>query len=128
MPELVFGAAQQDLEIVVIETAQHKDLGAGQQCANQLEGRVFGCGADQDYRAVFDNGQKGVLLSAVEAVDLVDKEQGALTHLPALPGCVEYLAQVGDAGEDGRERLEDEVGAVRKEPLDRCLAAAGRSP
>src|SRR6516165_7323203 len=128
MPELVFGAAQQDLEIVVIETAQHKDLGAGQQRANQLEGRVFGCGADQDYRAVFDNGQKGVLLSAVEAVDLVDEEQGALAHRPALLGRVEYLAQIGNPGKNGRQRLEEEVGAMRKEPRDRCLAAAGRSP
>src|SRR6516165_4954541 len=112
MPELVFGAAKQSLEVVVIETAEHKDLGARQQRANQLEGRVFGCGADQDYRAVFDNRQKGVLLSAVEAVDLVDEEQGTLAHLAALFGRLEHLAQVRDPGEDRRERLEDKVGAV----------------
>src|SRR6516225_1515294 len=123
MPELVFGAAQQDLEIGVIETAEHKDLGARQQRADQLEGRVLGRGTHEDHGTVLDIGKKGVLLRAVEAVDLVDKEQGALTHLPALPGRVEYLAQVRHTGENGRERLEDEVRAMRQETRDRRLAA-----
>jgi len=43
-------------------------------------------------------------------------------------GRVEYLAQVRHTGETGRERLEDEVGAVRQETRDRRLAAARRAP
>ena len=57
-------------------------------------------------------GQKGVLLRAVEAVDLVDEQQRALPHLAALPGRLEHLAQIGDAGEHRRQRLEGEIGAL----------------
>ena len=128
MAEVLLGAAQQGFEVVVIEPAQHEDLGARQQRADQLEGRVLGRRADEDHRAVLDNGQKGVLLGAVEAVDLVDEEQRALAHLAALPGRLEHLAQIGDPGENGRERLEDELGAVRQEARDRRLAAARRAP
>jgi len=125
---VLLGAAQQGLEIVVVEAAQHKDLGARQQRADQLKGRVLGRGTDEDHRAVFDIGQKGVLLGAVETVDLVDEEQGAVAHLAALLGRVEHLAQIGDAGENGRERLENEFGAVRQQTRNRRLAAARRAP
>src|SRR5207253_2661452 len=63
----------------------------------------------------------------------VDEEQGAVAHLAALFRRLEYLAQVRDAGEDRRERLESEVGArfgqfLGEKPGDRRLAAAGRAP
>ena len=99
---MLLGAAQQGLEVVVTEAAQDEDLGARQQRADQLEGRVLGRGADEDHGAVLDNGQKGVLLGAVEAVNLVDEEQGAVAHLAALSGRVEHLAQIGDPREDRR--------------------------
>src|SRR3546814_8671245 len=67
-----------------------------------LEGRVLGGGADQDHRAVLDIGQEAVLLGAVEAVDLVDEQQSAAPGQAALPGALEHLAQVGDAGEHRR--------------------------
>ena len=37
VPEIGFGALEQRLEIVVVETAQHQHLGARQQRAVQLE-------------------------------------------------------------------------------------------
>ena len=123
-----FGALQQGFEIVVVEAAQHEDLGARQQRADQLEGRVLGRGADEDHRAVLDNRQKGVLLRAVEAVDLVDEEKRALAHLAALLRRVEHLAQIRHAGKDRRQRLEDQIGALRQQPRDRRLAAARRAP
>ena len=52
--EVLFGAAKQGLEVVVIETAQHEDLGARQQRADQLEGRVLGRRPDEDHGAVLD--------------------------------------------------------------------------
>ncbi len=128
MTEGFFGTADQDLEVVVIETSEHEYLDARQQCADQLERRVLGRRPDEDHRAVLDIREEGVLLGAVETVDLVDKQQGALAHRAALLGGFEYLAQIGDTRKDGRERLEDEVGALCQEPRDRRLAAARRTP
>ena len=126
--ECRLGAAEQRFEIVVAEPAQHQHLGARQQRADQLEGRVLGRGSDEDHGAVLDDRQECVLLGAVEAVDLVDKEQGAAADLAALARRLEHLAQVGDAGKDSRQRLEFEIGAVRQQACDRGLAAAGRPP
>ena len=52
--------------------------------------------------AVLDIRQEAVLLGAVEAVDLIDEQEGALAVAPALRG-LEDLAQVGDAGEHRRQ-------------------------
>ena len=49
---------------------------AREQGVVEVEGGVFGGGADEDEGAVFDVGEEGVLLGFVEAVDFVDKEDG----------------------------------------------------
>ncbi len=128
MAQMGFGALQQGFQVVIIEAAQHEDLRTRQQCADQFEGRVFRRRADEDHRAVLDDRQKSILLRAVEAVDLVDEEQGALAHLAALPGRVEHLAQIRHAGKDRRQRLEYQIRALRQQSGDRRLAAARRAP
>ena len=42
--------------------------------------------------------------------------------------CFEHLLEVGDAGEDGRDLLEAEVGLARQQAGDRGLAGARRPP
>ncbi len=49
---------------------------AGEQGGDDLERGIFGGGADQDDRSRFHIGQKGILLGFVEAVDLIDKDDG----------------------------------------------------
>ena len=49
---------------------------ARQQSSIELEGRVLRRRADQNDRAVFHDRQEAVLLGAVEAMDLVDEQQG----------------------------------------------------
>ncbi len=101
---LRFRALQQLFERRLVEAAEHEDLAAGQQRAVQGEGGVLGGGADEDDRAVLDHGQEAVLLGAVEAVHLVDEQQGALAGVAPAPGVFEGALEVGDAGEHGRER------------------------
>ena len=72
------GAADQLLHRGIVEPVQHEDLATREQGAVQLEGRVFGRGADEDHGAVLDIGQEAVLLGAVEAVDFVDEQQRPL--------------------------------------------------
>ena len=112
--QIVFGAPQQDFEILVIEAPQHEDLRTRQQRPDQLEGRVLGRGADENHRAVLDHRQKGILLRAIEAMDLVDEEQRALAHLAALFRRLEDFAQIRDPGENCRQRLENQIGALRQ--------------
>ena len=123
-----FGALQQGFQVIIVEAPQYKDLRTRQQCADQFEGRVFRRGADEDHRAVLDDRQEGILLRAVEAMDLVDEKKGALAHLAAFPRRIEHLAQIRHAGKDRRQRLEYQIGALRQKSGDRRLAAARRAP
>ena len=122
------GARQQLGQGGLVQAAQDHDLAARQEGAVQLEARVLGGRADQDDRPVLDIGQEGVLLGAVEAVDLVDEQERALPDLAAASSSGEDLAQVGHPGEGRRDLLEDQAGAVGQESGDRRLAAARRAP
>ncbi|KKM84610.1 hypothetical protein LCGC14_1297350, partial [marine sediment metagenome] len=59
------------------EPALAPDLDA-EQSGREREAGVLGGGAHQRHRAALDDGQEAVLLRAVEAVDLVHEQQGAL--------------------------------------------------
>ena len=122
------GAREQLLDRGGIERLEHQHARARQQRRDQLEGRIFGGRADQHDGAVLHHRQEGVLLRAVEAMDLVDEEQRPLPGLAPRAGRVEHLLEVGDAGEDRRNLLEVQVGRLRQEPRHRGLAGAGRPP
>src|SRR5262249_53951966 len=94
------GALEQRFKRGIIEPAQHEDLRAREQRAVQLEGWIFRRRANQNDRPVFDDGQKGILLTAVEAMNLVDEEQSPLPHATTLARGVEGLLEVGHAGKD----------------------------
>jgi len=61
-------------------------------------------------------------------MDLVDEEQRPLPGLASRARRVEYLLEVGDAGENRRDLLEVQVGGLRQKPRHGGLAGAGRSP
>jgi hypothetical protein len=95
----------------------------------ELEGRVLGRGAHQDDVAALDVGQEGVLLGAVEAVDLVDEEQGAPAGRGAQPLGVGHDAlDLGDPRDHRREG--HELGARRggDQARERRLAGPRRAP
>ena len=73
-------------------------------------------------------GRNPSLLGAVEAVDLVDEEDGSLPA-GAAPAClVEHPLEVGDAGKDRRQGLEMMRRRVGQQARDRRLSAARRPP
>ena len=122
------GPLQQMGERRLVERLEHQHAGAREQRRVQLEGRVLGGRADQRDGAVLHHRQEGILLGPVEAVDLVDEEQRALPRLAPAARLLEHLLEVGDAGEDGRDLLEAEVGLARQQPRNRGLAGARRPP
>jgi hypothetical protein len=78
---------------------------------------------------VFDVGEQGILLGAVEAMDLVEEQHRS----PARPGLVRRLlddrAHLLDAGDDRGERDEPHPRRIAGEQLcERRLSAARRSP
>src|SRR5262249_1794046 len=77
---------------------------------------------------VLHHRQEAVLLGAVEAMDLVDKEQCPLPGLATRARLIEHLLEVGDAGIDRRDLLEVEIGLAREQPRHGGLAGAGRPP
>src|SRR5579884_2224320 len=61
-------------------------------------------------------------------MNLVDEQQRALPDLTAAAGLVEYLLEVGDAGEDRRDLLKIQIGRLRQQPRYGGLPGAGRPP
>ena len=111
-----------------LERLEDEDAGAREERGVELEGRVLGGGADQRDGAVLHHRQEGVLLGAVEAVDFVDEEERPLAHLAAGARRLEGLLEVGDAGEDGRNLLEMEIGLARREGGRRLSCRSPAAP
>ncbi len=106
------GIAGDRLQVALGQRFELEQAAAGDQRPVDGEVGVFGGGADQDDGAVLDPGQERVLLGLVEAVDLVDEEDGALAvQVAALLGLVDRLPDVGDPGEHGVDG--DEMGTRR---------------
>ena len=72
--------------MLVLERVQLVDPAAREQRRVDLEVGVLGGGADEDDRAILDGRQQRVLLRLVEAVDLVQEEDRALTATSSARG------------------------------------------
>jgi hypothetical protein len=116
-------------KVRLAQRLQHVDHGTRQQGRIHLERGVFRGGAYEGEEAAFHMRQKGVLLAFVEAVHLVDKDDGAPPAL-RLPdaGLLHGLADVLDAAQHGRDGDEVRVKTAGHEPRDGGLAHAGRAP
>ena len=127
-PRVREGTVDEGRDVLAGERLQLEDAGAGDQRAVDLEVRVLGGRADEDHGAVLDEREEVVLLRLVEAVDLVDEEDG----LPAVAAVV--LLRAGDdllevlLSGDGRVHLL-EVGlrGVRDDLREGRLAGARRA-
>ena len=100
------GAVLKGDQVVRGEGFELEDLGAGNEGGRQGEVWVVRGGADELDGPVFERREKDVLLGFVEAVDLVDEEDGA-----GAAGLVVVLHLHGEAaaGEDGRWVVSDTV-------------------
>ena len=97
-----FGALRHLLELVRRERIEPQHLGARQQRRIELEARVLGGGANKRDGPILHHRQEAVLLGAIEAMDFIDEEQCPVAAEALEPRFLEYLLQIGDAGEDGR--------------------------
>ena len=122
------GAAQEGGDLFRLQRLQHEHLAARQERPVDLEGRVFGGGADEDDAAPLYKGQKGVLLGLVEAVDLVYKQDGLGAEQAAALGALHDGADLFDARGDGGKVDKFRLGAPGNDAGEGGLAHARRAP
>ena len=90
--------AEECLNFVGREPRKHVDLGAGKECGVHLKRWIFRRCANQHDVAAFDVGQKRVLLGLVEAVDLIDEDDGSASMLavfsaPAMTSLISLIPE-----------------------------------
>ena len=113
----------------LVEALEHIDASTRQQRIVQFERGILGGSTDEDQRAVFHVGQERVLLALVEAMHLVDEENGATAVLSrVLLGHFDGLANLLDAGEHGGNGLEMRIGDLGQQARQGGLAYARRPP
>ena len=121
-------AAQQNDNLIFGQWLQHIDAAAREQRRDDFERRILGGGADQPNAALLDVREKGILLRFVEAVNLVDENDGAGAVLAGAVGIAHDLLNFLDAGEHGGEFDEVGLGDTGDDLGERGLAGAGRAP
>jgi len=100
-----------------------------QQRGVDRERRILSRRADQHEQSVFDVRQERVLLRLVEAMNLVDEHERALpSSRPARLGGRDRVANLRNARQHCRERLEREARVLRDQLRERRLAGARRAP
>ena len=121
-------AAQQRDQFLRRKTVKHKYFTARKQRAVDLERRVF-CGrADQNDAAFFDKGEEGVLLRLVEAVNLIDEQDGPLAKTAVVFRLLHDGADLLDAAGHGGKINERGFGTVGDDAGQRRFADPGRAP
>ena len=111
-----------------MQRAQRIHPRAREQRRDHFERRILRGGADQDDVAALHVGQKGVLLRLVEAVDLVDEENGAAAQAAQRLGVGHHGLDFLDAAQHRAEGDELALGDAGDQVGERGLADAGRSP
>ena len=107
---------------------QSVDAGAREQRRDHFKRRIFGGGADERDGSRLDVGQKGILLGFVEAMHLVDEDDGALAGAMRVLGRGHDVLNFADAAEHGAEGDEFGLRAARDQARQSGFAAAGRPP
>ena len=108
----LFGSRQQHAQGCRIEPVQDQNLRPAEQSGVEREAGVLGRGADQGHCAFLDKGQEAILLCAVEAMDLVHKQQRALSHFRRNVGLGKGLLEIGDAREHRADRGKAHADAI----------------
>jgi len=122
------GPAQQQQNVFLAERLEPENGAAAQERRVQGEERVLGRGADENDDPLLDIAEEDVLLSTVEAMQLVDEEDGAATAgFEARAGLFEGRADVLDAAGGGVELGELGLGQAGNDAGQRRLADAGRT-
>src|SRR5699024_8128893 len=98
-PHGLFGTFDERGQRLLVEASEDEHLAAGEEYGVAIEAEVLRRRADEHHCAVLHIGKEGILLSTVEAVDLIDEQHRALTDLSAFGSRLEDSSEFGDSGE-----------------------------
>ena len=111
---------------LVVERAELHHAAAADERGVHLEVGVLRRRAHEDDGTVLDGVEEGVLLAAVEAVDLVDeKNRAAALREQAALGGLDLATEVLDRAGDGADLDELGVRGMRDDAREGCLSRAG---
>ena len=103
--------------------SQSKELTATEQGRDEIKAGVVGGGSDEANAAGFNIGEQQILLGFVEAVNFVDKENGAM--FVVVSGHAKDISQFRRVGEHGVESHHPGVGFGGNDFGEAGLATAG---
>lgn len=115
-------------DVVRRELLEHEHAAPREERAVDLERGVLGRGPDEDDAPLLHEGQEGVLLRLVEAVDLVDEDDGPESGLAPFLALAHHVADLLYAARDRREVDEFGLRHPRDDPGKRGLPGPGRPP
>ncbi len=122
------GSMEQLTQIVGFEALQSKQARSTYERFVDFEVRVLSGGTDQGESAVFYPREQRILLSTVEAMDFINKQDGSQAmFLQALLGGVYLLTQVLNAGQNSVQAAELRTGMGGNDPGQSCLPDTRRS-
>ena len=121
-------ATQERDDVLLGERLEHVNARAREQCGDDFEGRILGGCADQANVALFYVGKKGVLLSFIEAMNLIDKDNRPSAEVTGFRCIGHNLFDFLDSAENGGELNEVRLRDSRDDLRERCLSHSGRSP
>src|SRR5687767_4378564 len=108
---LVVQCALQDQRNVRLgQLIEHEDSRPRQQCPSDLEGWILSCGANESNCSILHRVQECVLLGLIEAMNLVDKKNGAPTEFTFMTSLGNCFAQIFHTGKDSGETDETSFG------------------
>ncbi len=111
------------------QRVKSENPGAGEKRGSNLKGGVFRGGPDEGNRAILNKGQNGILLGLIEAMNLINKEDGLLlVHSAAFLGFLNDAPQVSHTGRDRADGAEVGIGGIGNNISQGSLAAARRPP
>ena len=113
-------------DVVIGKTPQLDDARTRDQGGIHFEIRVLGSSADKDNRAVLDGMKKRVLLRAIEAMDLIDEQDGSPALQQARLCSSDLTTQVGNGSANGRYLDKRGGGALGDDVRDGRLAGSRR--
>src|SRR5215471_19695132 len=103
-------------DLVFVKLVQDQNPRPRQQRTDYFERGILSRCPDKDHGAVLDRWEERVLLCLIEAMDLVDEENGSMAALAVKTCFGNRAAQIFDSRENGRERNEPRVRLVRQQP------------
>ncbi len=115
-------------QLLIGQRRQAIDAATGEQGRDYFKGRVLRGGPDQTDGAALDIGEKCILLGLVEAVNLIDKENGPRSEAGGFLRVRHHLLDLLDAAQHRGEFNETGLRSLGDDLGQRGLADSGRAP